>query len=142
MRRWEELRSFHESGHAVAGARGGRTVYALTIVPDPSCQVGTSGLYFLGGQCRFGEAPEDEPNPSPVKKLETDEYRAVRLAFCFVAGLKPPRWKAALAVIREYRAKSEALLIENWYTVQALAGELERRRTLNQSEIAAILGRV
>jgi hypothetical protein len=144
MRRRLELTAFHEAGHGVVAAACGRTVYELTIVPDPFCEMGKN--LMSGGSCREGLSLIDPKPPSEATLAtkttgETDSYRIARMGvMCFAGGVSP-KWKLALKVIRQFRKRTEGLLEANWPWVQKLAEELERRKTLNQSEIAAILSR-
>ena len=44
-------------------------------------------------------------------------------------------------MLRRFRAKATAIIEGNKFLLQKLAGELEVRGTLNQGEIAALMGR-
>jgi hypothetical protein len=151
----DELRSFHEAAHGLIAASRGRTVYSLSIIPDLKREVGTTGLYIVGGYCEQGSSPDPLPEGSQRAPLETDEHRAVRIAAIFAMGSGPrpqlqseiaqwlkPGWLDTLSVVREYQRRSEALLAANWFLLVKLSAELLKRQVLNQREIAAILGRV
>ena len=136
-----ELRAFHEAGHAIAGVVAGRTVYRLTVIPDPLREVGPSGRYISAGLCLWSE-PDLSAERRVKRTVESDRTGAARLAMAWATPLQKPQWKYALQVIREYRLKAEAMLSACWPIVTKLAIELEQRGTLTADEIAAITGRV
>jgi hypothetical protein len=148
MRSETELRCFHEVGHCVSALGSERYVYEVTISPNAYLQVGKGGpeYRFAGGFIRQGTSAEDPgslPKEGRPDALETDETRAIRIARIFAMTTldKPATWQSTLKVIRDFQARSEALLTANWRIVQKLAEALEIHRTLGQSDIARLVGR-
>lgn len=148
MRSAAELTAWHEAGHGLVAACRGRTVYELSTMPNPWCEVEGRPGYIAGAYCRQGEGLDPHP-PKETRvtrfKAEPDERCAVRIAAILAIGTDdPPRlkpsWRAVLRIVREYQRLSSALLATNWILLLKLACELERRRYLDQSDIAAILG--
>jgi hypothetical protein len=133
----DELRAFHESGHAIAQWAGGRYPWKLSIRIDENVRVGKSG--HLGGYASAGTTPEP---PGPIElpaRLDCDLRLAARA--CQILSLcEPPHgWRGAVRVAHRLRARSRDLVEQHWQLVVLLAGELVRHQELDQAQIERVL---
>ncbi len=132
-----ELKAFHECGHAIVALVLGKHVYGLSIVADATVRMGKSGI--LGGFAFIGRGDEPiNPQAEPAGPMETDIQTVCKWAQLYE---DPATWRAMRRTIRAWRVEAAAIVEDNWYLLQKLAGELERRQTMNRSEIGAIVGR-
>jgi len=139
-RRWrraEELRAFHEAGHAIAAIAMGQYVYLLNIVPDPSRLVG-KGNQIQGGIAWTGRKPGVVTDLSaPWPKSQGDASKAIAIAW---GVAEEATWRSILGVVRRWQAEAAQIVERHWYVVMALAEALEERKTLSASEVAAVVG--
>ncbi|HTX35410.1 MAG TPA: hypothetical protein VME43_10320 [Bryobacteraceae bacterium] len=138
LRSGDELRAFHEAGHAVAIWAAGGHPWWLSIVADETVRIGKTG--FEGGVCWGGGSPlPPGPCPRPAR-AESDLRKAagVCLALCLFEGAFG--WRPALRIARRLRASTRALVENHWWRVVVLADELMRRRVLDHEAIAKLLG--
>lgn len=135
LRSRDELKAFHEAGHAVVALCFDRYVFGLSINPDSAVKIGNSGT--LGGFALIGR------NPEPCSSDTPDRLRSDRQSVALFASLTEaqPNWRSTLRTVQAWRAEVRALIDEHWLLVASLAGALLEKRTLNQSDIAAIVGR-
>lgn len=129
----DTLKAHHEAGHAVIALSFGRYVYGASIETDVAVRL-KGGV--LGGFAFIGHCPE--PSGGPAAPILTDRQTAAKFARFMD---ERPTWRSTLRHIRAWRSETEALIEERWAAVIALAFELEQRRTMNQSEIAAVMSR-
>ena len=120
--------AIHEAGHAIAAIVTERFVHEASIIP---CQ-------FAAGRVVYSRSAAPY-SPQPMKeKIETDYSKAVRLASLFAPFDICPRWKAIRQVIRTIRQRAEEILENNWVEVLAVAGALEKHKSLDRSQIKAL----
>jgi len=141
-RRWrtpEELRAFHEAGHAIAQWARGDCVWKLSIIVDKNVRVGKFG--YLGGYSSAGITPEP---PGPIElppRLDCDLRRAARTCQMLSLWEPPYGWRGAVRVGHRLRERTRELVDQHWHLIEALGGELARRQELDQAQIDAILKR-
>jgi len=73
------------------------------------------------------------------RNLQSDQ---AKVAFwCSALAMHEPRdrWKAALGHMRRLRRVADEMVNESWVEIRALASVLQRKKTLGQHEIAALL---
>jgi hypothetical protein len=128
-----ERLAFHEAGHALCGSLLGLHIYSATITPDLGFSVGTG--QHAAGMVTMGWKPQPE-EAEPKRAGLPDNREAVRLCW-ILSGCKG--WRETLRMVRLLQAETAELLEANWPAVVALAGELVRRRDLDQSGVQAIL---
>lgn len=124
-----EVKAYHEAGHATAAALLGQGVAYIDVISRPDLG--------RGGICLHSCDPSNALSATDLEKpYDSDHAQAVRLAFL----LAPESgWRAALRTVHELRTRTESLIEANWSHVTALAGELERRGSMDGEEIAPYL---
>lgn len=127
----------HEAGHLVIAAACGHTAYSGTIVADETIKMQKSG--HVGGMASHGIGPTPpEPKPEKPERMETDFRTAAK--YCWLFGdWKPGSWRQALALYRELKALTQALVEANWDLILALSVELVKHKTLNQEQLTNII---
>jgi hypothetical protein len=133
----DELRAYHEAGHATAAWVFGLYTYKLSIVRQPSVKVGRTGI--VGGFAHSGERPEAPTDYTLPAEMETDLRRAAH--DCLALSLVDPSygWRSAVRISHRLRAQTRALVDRHWYQIIALADELAKRKELGQAEIECVL---
>lgn len=141
MRTRDEIRAYHEAGHAVARLCAGQYVWKLSIIPDATVciqETGISAGYCAGGKTQEPTGPMERP-----ARAETDLRRAARACLILAITEAPYGWRGALRIAHRLRAQAWELIDQHWPLVARLASELAERGEMNQHEIAGLLsGRV
>jgi hypothetical protein len=139
-RRWrdrDELRAFHEAGHAIAQRAAGRYLWRLSILTNKNVRVGMAGT--LGGYASAGFTPEP-PGPEELpERLDCDLRSAARACQILSLCEQPHGWRGALRAARRLRERSRNIIEQHWQLVVLLAGELHRRQELDRGQIESVL---
>jgi len=138
MRTADEVRAFHECGHALARRCAGEFNWALSIIPDDGVRLGKNG--FAGGFSWGGLTPEPLGPIERPARIDTDFREAARICLALSLVEPAPGVRAAILVGNRLRAKTRALVEKEWPLIARLAAELVEHRELGGAEIQRILG--
>jgi hypothetical protein len=136
-RSWDEIKAYHEAGHAVVAHLLGRYVWRLSIVPDQSVKLQKTS--YVAGRCWSGYTAEASVEIPKRDRLETDLHEAARCCRILALLEAPYNWKAALRLAHRLRGRVRAMIAANWYLLSALAQALLSSRELDQAQIARFL---
>lgn len=132
--RWlsrDEVRSFHEVGHAVVACAVGFIVYEISIVERRDIRVGTG---YSDGVTAYSDA-EERPPQRPYTEAASDEEQLRPLLYCLAGAVEEnvPRTRQLL------EDEVDAILEANWLRICTCASELCREKTLRQARIKELL---
>jgi hypothetical protein len=90
-----------------------------------------------GGLCLRSRDPFKALSEDDLEKPSDSDYtQAVRLASLLAPQ---PGWRATLRTVRDLTRRTEVLVEGSWIYISVLAGELERRGSMDGKEIAEYL---
>jgi hypothetical protein len=128
-----KLKALHEAAHTVISSALGLHPRIVTIVSDASRMVGNG---YRGGYSQSSYQPPSSDAP-PAQEPPSSEPSQTDTQY--VVALLRLAGQYHLERLREYRLRTEALLVEHWPEVERLAKLLWERKTLGRPEILAIL---
>jgi len=135
VRSFEEIRAYHEAGHAV---------FAAVLRNDAVLHLDITNRVDLGrgGICVHGKPASGYTREQALagceRRLPSDYKTAIPLCSLLAAG---SGWRGTLHVVRVLCAAADRITDMYWWHIAALGAELARRGEVSQEEIESFLPR-